>query len=461
MMHVLLASFLLATAAAPQPSAVTDAVQKAIQVNKTPAAQVGVVQGGELVVDDAFGVANAKAHVPATPQTQFEIGSITKQFTAAAILQLKEQGKLKLSDPLGKYVPEYAQGKAITIEQLLWQVSGVPDYTEVNHFVHIAGTTPGSLDAAIALIAKKPLEFTPGTHWEYSNTNYLLLGGVVARVSHMPWEQYIRTHIFKPAGMTHSAFIQDESRLPDIATGYERKKSGTFAVAPPLHGPWAGSAGGIVSNVEDMAKWDGAFFGGKIVNLQDVALATTAHRLPSGKSTNYGFGWFTDKKDGVTRIAHDGGTFGFASENDYYPALREFVIVLTSDAGPDPQFIAGKTFDALHPDLAAAAAKPAAGEIPSITALARQWLHMAQTGHVDRSQLTAAFAKQLTPAAIEGTKDALGPMGDPASFVFRGKTTDGDVTQYEYRIAFKSAVLKMTIGIDKNGKVAGIAFGDE
>lgn len=461
MIYVLLAGFLVATAAGPQPPAVAGAVQKAIQINKTPAAQVGVVKDGKLLVDAAFGVANEKTHVPATPRTQFEIGSITKQFTAAAILQLKEQGKLKLSDPLGKYVPEYPQGKAITIEQLLWQVSGVPDYTQVNHFVHIAGTTPGGLDAALALIAKKPLEFKPGTRWEYSNTNYLLLGGVVARASHMPWEQYVRRHIFEPAGMAHSAFIQDESRLPDIATGYERKKNGTFAVAPPLHGPWAGSAGGIVSTVEDMAKWDRAFFGGKIVSPQDVALATTAHRLPNGKSTAYGFGWFTDKKDGVARIAHDGGTFGFASENDYYPTLHEFIIVLTSDAGPDPQFIAGKAFDALHPDLAAADAKPAAGENPAITALARQWLHRAQTGQVDRSQITAAFSKDLTPAAIAQTKDALGPMGAPASFIFRGKTSDGGVTQYEYRIAFKSAVIKMVIGIDKSGKIAGIGFGEE
>ncbi|HEY9181519.1 MAG TPA: serine hydrolase domain-containing protein, partial [Candidatus Baltobacteraceae bacterium] len=164
-------------------SLVGQAIQTALQADKTPAAQVAVVRNGRLIEDGAFGLANLDRKVAATPQTQFEIGSVTKQFTAAAILQLKEQGKLRLSDPLGKYVPEYARGKAITIEQLLWQVSGVPNYTDVNHFVHIAGTTPGSLDAALALIAKKPLHFKPGTRWEYSNTNYLLLGGVVARAS--------------------------------------------------------------------------------------------------------------------------------------------------------------------------------------------------------------------------------------------------------------------------------------
>lgn len=437
---------------------VSQAAQKAIQVNKTPAAQIAVVRDGKLTDDDAFGMANLVRHVPATTQTQFEIGSVTKQFTAAAILQLKEQGKLKLSDPLGKYVPEYPQGKAITIEQLLWQISGVPDYTNVNHFVHIAGTTPGSLDAAIKLIAKKPLDFKPGTKWAYSNTNYLLLGGVVARASGMPWQQYIRTHIFGPVGMTHSAFIQDEPHLKNIATGYERKKGGRIAVAPPLHGPWAGSAGGIVSTAEDMAKWDEAFFGGKVVSAQDVTLATSAHHLPSGKSTGYGFGWFTDTYEGQQRIAHSGGTFGFTSENQYYPKLHQFVIVLDNVAGLDPSAIATAAFEAMNPQVAAESAKPAAGEDPAITALAKHWLHFAQTGHIDRSQITAAFAKDLTPDAISETKDALGPMGDPTAFVFRGKTSDGGVTQYEYRVTFKSGVLKMIMGIDKDGKIAGIGF---
>lgn len=442
-------------------SLVGQAIQTAMRRHNTPAAQVAVVRSGKLVDDDAFGMANLDRHIAATPRTQFEIGSVTKQFTAAAILQLKEQGKLKLSDPLGKYVPEYPQGKAITIEQLLWQVSGIPNYTDVNHFTHIAGTTPGSLDAALALIANKPLEFKPGSKFEYSNTNYLLLGGVVARVSHMPWEQYVRTHIFAPAGMTHSGFIQDEPRMPNIATGYQRKKNGSFTVAPPLHEAWAGSAGGIVSTVEDMAKWDEAFFGGKIVSPQDVTLATTSPILPDGKTTGYGFGWFIDTFDGQPRIEHDGGTFGFTSENDYYPKLHEFVIVLDNVAGLDPQLIASRTFSAVNPEIAAASEKSASGENPTVTALARQWLHMAQTGNVDKSQLTADFAKDLTPDAINGTKNALGPMGDPTSFVFRGKTSNGNATEYEYHATFKSGALKMVMVIDKDGKIAGIGFQPE
>ncbi len=441
--------------------ALSVALQNAVQANKTPAAEIGVMRSGKLIVDDAYGMANLKRQEPAMPQTQFEIGSVTKQFTAAAILQLKEQGKLNLRDPLGKYVPEYPQGKSITIEQLLWQVSGVPDYTSVNHFVRIAGSTPGGLDPALALIAKKPLDFKPGTRFEYSNTNYLLLGAVVARVSGLPWETYIRKNIFEPAGMTNTGFIQDESSMPDVATGYERGKKGRLQVAPPLHGPWAGSAGGIVSTVADMAKWDAAFFGGKVVGSQDVSVATTAHRLASGKSTGYGFGWFIDKKAGQPQIGHTGGTFGFASENEYFAKLHEFVIVLTNVAGLDPQFIADKTVDALHPEIAAAEAKPAKGENPAITALARQWVHRMQTGDIDKSQLSAAFAKHLTPQMVDGMKEGLTPLGDPTSFIYQDKSETNGAIAYRYSVAFKGANLELSIAVDSQGKISALGISGE
>jgi hypothetical protein len=277
----------------------------------------------------------------------------------------------------------------------------------------------------------------------------------------MPWETYIREHIFAPAGMTHSGFIQEEPRLPDAATGYQRGKKGKLDAAPPLHGPWAGAAGGIVSTVADMAKWDLAFFGGKIVSPQDVALATTAHHLPSGKSDGYGFGWFEDQKAGEPRIQHDGGTFGFSSTNQYFPKLHEFVIVLVNVSGPDPDFIASQAFDALHPALAAAEEKPAKGENPAITALARQWVHRIQTGDIDKSQLTAKFASHLTPQMVDQVKDNLAPFGVPTSFVYRGKSAVHGATEYDYSVGFKSARIKLSLAIDHNGKIAALGIDSE
>lgn len=454
---------LLIAAAQPITVAVNNSVEGVMQETRIPGAEVGIVRDGALVVDRGYGLANLATHTPVDSDTHFEIGSITKQFTAAAILQLKERGKLKLTDKLGKYVPEYPAGKNVTIEQLLWQISGIPNYTEANHFIHIAGTRPGGLDPAISLIAKQPLDFKPGTKWEYSNTNYLLLGGVVARVSHMPWEAYIRKNIFARAGMTHSAFIQDEPSLRDMAAGYMPSggKQNAPRQAPRLIGAWAGSAGGIVTTVSDLAKWDEAFFGGKVVDASDVKLATAGYHLPSGKSTHYGFGWMIDTFDGQPRIEHGGGTFGFISINEYFPLQREFVIAFINYTGADAATIGNAMFEALNPAIAAAARKPVPGEDPKVTALARQWLHRAQTGDIDRSQLTATFSTSLKPNIVTGTKAQLAPLGDPTSFVYRGKSEAAGVTSYQYRVSFKAVTMHVVISIDTHGKIAGLDFGLE
>lgn len=453
---MLLAVALIGAAPTALEGSVNDAVQNAAAAIRAPGLGVAVVDNGQLLLDRGYGFADVDRQVAATPDTQFEIGSITKQFTAAAILLLKEHGKLSLSDPLGKYVPEYPQGKNITIEQLLWQVTGIPDYTEANHFVAIAGRTPGGLRAALALIKNKPLEFKPGTKWKYSNTNYLLLGSVVARAAHMPWETYVRKNIFERAGMTHSAFMDDEPSLRYMATGYHIDKQNHRILAPPLHAAWAGSAGAIVSTASDLAKWDLAYFGGKIVSRSDVKLATTAHTLPSGRSTDYGFGWEVKTYEGQPCISHDGGTFGFLSINEYFPELHQFVIVLSNSVDAPPSLISAAAFTALNPRIAAAQYKPAPGENTKITALARQWIGRLQTGDVDRSQLTSKMSAVFSSDVVRVLKRDIGGLGEPTSFVYRGMQSAGGIAVYKYRVQFPALALLLTLGIDSQGKIAGL-----
>ena len=454
----LVSAIALFAAAPPSSSAIGAAAAAAVQAVHAPGAQVVVVKDGTVLLDRGYGFANVAARVPVTAQTQFEVGSITKEFTAAAILQLKEAGKLSLTDRLGKYVPEYARGKNVTLEQLLWQVSGVPEYLATNHFRWISGHRPGGVLQAIAMIKNKPLEFAPGSKWKYSNTNYMLLGAVVARVSHMPWRTYIRKNIYARAGMTHSAFIQDESTLPNMATGYNVTAKGALVKAPPLLGAWAGGAGAIVSTASDLAKWDAAFFSGKIVSMADVNLATTAHTLPSGKSTDYGFGWAVDRFEGQPHISHDGGTWGFLSENDYYPTLHECVIAFANSDMAPPDMIAAAAFNALNPQIAASLDTPAPGENPTITALAREWTHRLQTGDIDRSQLTPQMSAFLKPADVPLFESQLGELGPPSAFIYRGKKTAGNVTAYSYRVKFKGTALTFVIAIDNAGKIAGLDF---
>lgn len=221
--------------------------------NHIPGAQVASSRVGETLLDGSYGKSNLLTDRSVMQKTCFEIGSITKQFTAAAILQLEERGKLRLADPLSKYVPEYGAAKDVTVEQLLWQVSGIPEYMDEPNIEDIASRQPGGLESAFALIKDRPLDFEPGTRWEYSNTNYLLLGAIVTRAAGLSWEVYLKRNIFPRAGMTESRFIGDEPSMADMATGYTGKE-GEMRPAPVLKSEWAGGVGAIVSTANDVLK---------------------------------------------------------------------------------------------------------------------------------------------------------------------------------------------------------------
>ncbi len=441
-------------AAAPLNQAALGAsAAKALAVVRIPGAALMIVDRGRVVFDKGFGVANVTTHVPVTSETRFEIGSVTKQFAAAAILQLQEEGKLSLHDTLGKYVPQYRQGRNVTLEQLLGQVSGIPNYTSVPHFEALSSTKPRGFATILALISKKPLEFKPGTHWAYSNTNYFLLGRVIELVSNVSWHRYAREHLFATAGMTHSGFIGDEQKLANMATGYELKK-GAFKRSPLLVDEWAFSAGDIVSTVGDLAKWDDAYFAGKVISAADVVRATTPGRLANGQSTGYGFGWQIDSFDGQHRISHDGGTNGFTSQNSYYPALHEDIIVLENSSDADPEQLAAVTFNTLHPSIAAIEQRAAPGENRKVTALAQRiWKHL-MSGTVDRSEFTPTMAHELTPEAIADGKSQFAPLGAPSAWIFRGKHAEGGDTGYEYHVSFSSGLaFNVHVAVTKDGKV--------
>ena len=429
-----------------------------------PGMQVLVVDNGRVVASGAYGVKDVATKAPVDAHTRFEIGSITKQFTAAAILQLKAQGKLRLSDALGKYVPDYEAGKDVTIAQLLGQVSGIPDYVNLPAFNAMIAPEGGKVTIhergnfarVLALVRAKPLNFAPGTKWAYSNTNYALLGRIVEIVSGTSWEAYIRAHAFAPAGMTESAFMDDEAALQDVATGYVPDK-GTLRVAGTFNG-WAGAAGAIVSTASDIAKWDAALFGGKIVTPDDLALMTRAGALPAlNAKARYGFGWVVDTFDDQPRLWHNGGTLGFTASNHRYPGLGESIIVLENNGESDSDAVANAVFEALHPALAAsAAAKRAAGEDVAVTARAKRVWDELLSGKVDRAEFTTTMSDALTPAVLAQSTAQLRPLGAPTSWVYAGSDVTGTTTTYSYRVGFAGGVtltIMMSVGAD--GKISG------
>ncbi len=418
---------------------------------KIPGMSVAVARDGATIYTHAYGYANLASKTPATVETHYEIGSITKQFTATAILQLKEAGRLSLNDTLARWIPEYTRAAKVTVRELLQQTTGIPNYTEVNHFEKIAGTLKPSFAAILALIRNKPLEFAPGSRFSYSNTNYVLLGEIVERASGTTWEAYVRKNIFAPAKMTQSGFIDDEATLQPMATGYVVSKHGV-KIAPPLRSGWAWSAGAIVSTVDDMLAWDAALFGGRLINQTDLAAMFAGGREAFDKNSSYGFGWVVDSADGRKRYWHNGGTFGFLAANLVFPKDRMAVVVLqNADTIATPESTAQRVFEAFQP----AALASAAGEDPVVTARVRDWLNRFETGNIDRSQLDAAMNKLLTPQFVTEVRQQLSILGAPQRLVFLGKTDSGASTIYNYRAVFSAVSFTIHMAVDGSGRISG------
>lgn len=318
---------------------------RALSHGPAPGAAVLIVDHGHVVYSENYGVRDLASKAPVDDHTRFEIGSITKEMVAASILQLKEGGKLSLSDRLGKYFPQYTAGQNITLEQMLQQVSGIPNFGSAKGF---DSRNPGTTAAVLELLDDLRLDFDPGSHWEYSNSNYYLLAAIVSQVSGMPWQQYVREHIFAPSGMNESSFAKDEGSIADMAIGYTQpgKKAGELVKSEPMNG-WAGGAGDIVSTTRDVAKWDEALFSGKIVDAADLKLMTVPGPFPA-MGGGYGFGWVIDSYHGFQRFWHPGQTNGFVAANMVYPTLGEDVIVLCNLSFVDSQKLGELIFNVWH-----------------------------------------------------------------------------------------------------------------
>jgi D-alanyl-D-alanine carboxypeptidase len=338
--------------AAAQSKIDTD-VQALLRAAHAAGATIAIVQGGAIVYTRGYGLRDVANALPADAHTRYEIGSITKQFTAAAILQLKEAGKIDLDATVATYLPSVAHAKEITIRQLLTHTSGLEDYVDTPNFETLAAT-PATFDQLMSRISGRPLGFTPGAQFGYSSTNYLILGRIVELVSGQSWEAYVQQHLFAPAGMTDSATMAQESQLADMARGYVYAQ-GRISESKPIAESWASSAGGIVSTVDDLQRWGEALSSGRIISTSDYQLLASPARLADGSAAEYGFGMKVDHFEGEPRIWHHGNTNGFDGSDQFFPSQGVRIIVLTNtlDGGSDK--IAEHVYNDLFPAIAAAA----------------------------------------------------------------------------------------------------------
>ncbi len=418
-----------------------------------PGLVILVADHGEPVAVRAYGFADVEHRVPMTVDTRFEIGSLTKAFTAACILQLADAHKLSLDDTVGMYVPSFAAAKAVTIRQLLQQASGIPDVLSSDGSMIDAQQHIATSDL-IARIAGAGLQFPPGTKWAYSNSNDVILGSIIESVTHETWEQYVREHIFVPAHLTHTGFIGEPAVAGTNARGYI-VHDGKPEPAPQLDESWAYAAGAIVSTAGDLLAFDNALLSGSIVPEADVQLMRTRAFLANGTPTGYGLGWAIDGPSAHPRIWHNGETFGFTAANLTYPKEGETIIVLTNLAYIVPQNIGTHVYKALHPELVPTAA---AGEDPAVTARAREWYGRFRTGNIDRSQLGNQMLAPVNPDMLATFKLGIAPVGDLERLIFIGSSpTAGDMTVYAYYGEFTGQDMRVFIILDSQRKIQGYA----
>jgi len=292
-----------------------------------PGCVVMVVKNDKIIYRKAFGLANTELNIPMQPDMLFRIGSMTKQFTAIAILQLVEKGKIVLQDNIQKYIKDFpSKGYTITIENLLTQNSGIKDYlSEISNPSKQKETyTPRE---GVDYIKDAPLNFEPGSNYRYSNSNYYLLGYIIEMVTGETYEKYLQENVLDEAGLKNTFYIGSEKNTPDMAQGYS-KFDGKIEKATLQPVDLLYSTGGLISNVDDIYKWHKELYNLQLVKKETLVKATTPFKFPDGTFSQYGYGWFIKSLDGSKTIEHSGSTDGFQSDEIYFPNENVFVVAL-------------------------------------------------------------------------------------------------------------------------------------
>ena len=318
-----------ASPAATEAAVIEAKVQEWLAKPEAVALSVAVARGDELVFSRAFGMADLEFQVPANEDTLFRIGSVTKQFTAAAILRLAEKNALDVDAEATEYLPElHVQGHAVTLRNLLTHTSGFKSYTELESFWKEAGREL-SLEEMLALFQDEPFEFEPGTKFKYCNSGYYLLGKILERVTDVEYGEYLRREFFEPLGLQSTRHDSNELVLQNRAQGY-RFENGEFRNDPPIGLASPGAAGALVSSAKDLVRWQRALATGKVVSAASYEEMTTPFMFEDGRETGYGMGLMLGEFAGQRAVVHDGGIFGFNSSLAYYPESELSVAVISN-----------------------------------------------------------------------------------------------------------------------------------
>src|SRR5438132_6886334 len=319
----------------------------ALAKSGVPSASIAIIKNGRLVYVKAYGDARLEPRTPATPESRYSIGSISKQFTATAILLLQEQGKLSLDDKVAKFIPNLTRANEVTIRQLLSHTSGYQDYWPQDYVMPMM-LKPVTAQKILDGWARIPLDFEPGTKWQYSNTNYVIAGVIVEKASGMPLLQFLSQKVFTPLGMKSVMNIDQEKLGETDPTGYLRYALGPLRPAPKEGKGWLFAAGELAMPAQDLAKWDISIMDQKVLKPSSYRELGTDTLLKNGLSTHYGLGVDVSSQAGHRALSHGGEVSGFTAQNVVFPDEKVAVVVLTNQ---DAVSAAGQIAQGIAPML--------------------------------------------------------------------------------------------------------------
>jgi CubicO group peptidase (beta-lactamase class C family) len=372
---------------------------------------------------------------------RYSIGSISKQFTAAAILLLQEQGKLSLDDPVGKYVPGLTRGDEVTIRQILSHTSGYQDYWPEDYLM-TPMMKPASAQQILDTWAKKPLDFEPGAKWQYSNTNFVIAGLIVEKVSGRRLMDFLEEHIFHPLGMK-SVWNSDETKLTQTdATPYIRAALGPLRLAPKEGRGWMFAAGELAMTPHDLALWDESLIARSILKPESYRQMFTEVKLKDGKGTHYGLGVDVGDLNGHRDISHGGEVTGFVADNEVLVDDGVAVAVLTNHMAGG----AGQIAQLVASTIAGSKRTPAEEQALAI-------YRGLQKGEIDRTLLAPNLNDYFDAQTVADFRNSLGPLGEPLTFRQERESLRGGMTFRAFRIVYPTRSLSLTTYTYPDGKL--------
>lgn len=452
------AALVLAATAAPsqlhaQLSADTTAkidaaANKILATTGVPSASLGIVADGKIVYAHAYGLARVSPPLPATPDLAYPIGSISKQFTSTAVLLLQEQGKLSIDDPVAKYFPELTRAADVKLRNLMTMTSGYEDFAPQDYSIP-AWYQKRDPIMTVREWAGKPLDFEPGTLWQYSNTNYVLLALIVEKVTGEPFYKYLREHVLDAAHLS-GAFVAYTDRDKLKTTGYVSYAMQTPRVLPLEASGWYFGDGELAMPASTLLKWDLTFINQSILSPASYKQMETTFILKDGKDTGYGLGIFVRERNGHRMIEHGGEVGGYVAENVVYPDDKMAIVVLTNEVASDA---ASGIAAAVHALLVPSAAAPASAPDPLAAQMPAILAGFAK-GKIDRSLFTSNCNSYFSAAALADFQATLAPLGAVTSVKRTRTNLRGGMTFGLWNVTFAGgATLVMDTYTLPDGKI--------